>query len=100
MRGWPIGLALWLLALAAADIACFVLVWRFFVESEHGQLLDTVALTGNSIGQARISDLVDTILNTMSAVSLAIATAAVGFIALIRRRIAVAVGAVLLIVGA
>jgi membrane-associated phospholipid phosphatase len=100
MRGWPIGLALWLLVLAGAELAAFIVVWRFFVKSEHGQLLDTVALTANSIGQARIEDLVGTILNTLSAVSLAIATAVVGFIALIRRRFAVALGAILLIVGA
>jgi membrane-associated phospholipid phosphatase len=100
MRGRPIGLALWLLVLAGAELAAFLLVWRFFVQSEHGQLLDTVALTANRIGQARLENLVNTILNTLSAASLVIATAAVGFIALIRRRVAVAVGAILLIVGA
>lgn len=100
MRGWPIGLALWLLVLAGAELTAFLWVWRFFVQSEHGQLLDTVALTANQIGQARLENLVSTILNTLSAVSLAIATAVVGFIALIRRRVAVAVGAILLIVGA
>jgi membrane-associated phospholipid phosphatase len=100
MRGWPIGLVLWLLVLASAQVAGFMLVCHFFVQSEHGQLLDTVALTGNSIGQARVEGPVDTVLNTMSALSLAIATAVVGFIALIRRRIAVAFGAILLIVGA
>ena len=100
MRRWPIGLAVWLLALAGAEMAAFVLVWRFFVRSEPGQLLDTLALTGNSIGQARVENVVNTVLNTISALSLVVATAVVGFIALIRRRIAVAVGAVLLIVGA
>jgi membrane-associated phospholipid phosphatase len=100
MRGWPFGLILWLLVLAGAEVAGFVVIWHFFVQTEHGQLLDTVALTGNSIGQARIEDLVNTVLNTMSALSLAIATMVVGFIALIRRRIAVAFGVILLIVGA
>jgi membrane-associated phospholipid phosphatase len=100
MRGRPVGLALWLLVLAGAEVAAFVIVWRFFVRSEHGQLLDTVALAGNSIGHARVGDLVDTVLSTVSALWLVIATAVVGFIALIRRRIAVAFGAILLIVGA
>jgi membrane-associated phospholipid phosphatase len=100
MRRWPVGLALWLVVLAAAEAVAFVAVARFFVHTEHGQLLDTVALTGNSIGRVRIEQLVDTILNTLSAVSLVIATATVGFIALIRRRIAVAFGAILLIAGA
>jgi membrane-associated phospholipid phosphatase len=100
MRRWPLGLVLWLLALAGAEVVGFVLVAHFFVRSEHGQLLDTVALAGNRIGRARIEHLVDVILNTISVLSVAVATAAVGFIALIRRRIAVGVGVILLIAGA
>lgn len=100
MRRWPFGLVLWLLVLACAEVVAFVAIWRFFVQSRHGQALDTVALVGNSIGQARISDVVNTVLNTMSVLSLAIATAVVAFIALIRRRVAVAIGAIVLIVGA
>jgi membrane-associated phospholipid phosphatase len=86
--------------LASVEVAAFVEVWRFFVDTEHGQLLDTIALTGNSIGRRTVRGLVSTVLNTMSVVSLAVASAVVGFIALIRRRIAVAVVAILLIVGA
>ena len=100
MRRWPVGLALWLLVLAGMEVAGFVAVWRFFVQSAHGQLLDTVALAGNSIGHARVENLVNTILNTISALSLVIAMAVIGFIALTRRRVAVAFGAMLLIVGA
>ena len=100
MRRWPIGLGLWLLVLAAVEVVCLVAVCRFFVQSAHGQLLDTVALAGNWIGQARIENLVDTVLKTVSVVSLVVATAVIGFIALIRRRVAVAFGAMLLIVGA
>jgi membrane-associated phospholipid phosphatase len=100
MRRWPIGLGLWLLVLAAIEVVCLAAVIRFFVRSEHGQLLDTIALEGNWIGRSRIEDLVDTVLNTVSVVSLVAATAVIGFIALIRRRVAVAFGAMLLIVGA
>jgi membrane-associated phospholipid phosphatase len=100
MRRWPIGLGLWLLVLAAVEVVCLAAVCRFFVQSERGQLLDTVALAGNWIGRARIENLVDTVLNTVSVVSLVVATAVIGFIALIRRRVAVAFGAMLLIVGA
>src|SRR5690242_14534958 len=85
MRRWPIGLVLWLLLLAAAEAVLFVIIWRFFVRTEHGQLLDTVALTGNRIGRTHISGVVDTVLNTMTVVSITAATAAVGFIALARR---------------
>ena len=100
MRRWPIGLGLWLLVLAAIEVVCLAAVCRFFVQSEHGQLLDTLALAGNWIGRTRIETLVDRVLNTVSVVSLVAATAVIGFIALIRRRVAVAFGAILLIVGA
>src|SRR4051812_49289190 len=99
MRGWPIGLAVWLLLVAVAQAAVFVAVWRFFVHSEHGQLLDYVALSGNGIGQDRIAGLVHDTLSTISVVSLAGATIAVGFIAVARRRLALGIGAVLLVAG-
>ncbi|UWZ39972.1 phosphatase PAP2 family protein [Dactylosporangium roseum] len=100
MRGWPVGLVLWLLLLAVAGTVGFVEVWRFFVQTEQGQLLDYVALTGNSIGRARVESIVDNTLNGISVLSLAVATVVIGFIALARRRVALAVGAVLLIGGA
>jgi membrane-associated phospholipid phosphatase len=93
-------LAVWLLLLSAAQAVALVQLWRFFVHTEHGQLLDWIALTGNSIGRDRIDELVDRVLNAMSALSLAIATAVIGFIALIRGRKALALMTILLIVGA
>jgi membrane-associated phospholipid phosphatase len=95
-----VGYLAWLLLLAAGQAVAFLAVWRFFVTTEHGQLLDTIALAGNSIGFHRIDGLVDTTLNAMSVVSLAVATAVIGFIALIRGRVLLAVVAMLLIVGA
>lgn len=91
---------MWLLVLAGVEVAAFVAAWRFFVRSEHGQLLDTVALSANRIGQAGVASPVGTVLNAISALWLAVATAVVGFIALIRRRIAVASGVILLVAGA
>ena len=96
-RGWT---AVWLVVLALIQTAAFGLVWRFAVHTELGQWLDTVALTGNRIGQDRIDDPVDTLLNAMSVVSLLAATVVIGFIALIRGRKALAVTATLLIAGA
>ncbi|MBU8855880.1 MULTISPECIES: phosphatase PAP2 family protein [unclassified Micromonospora] len=96
-RGWT---AVWLVVLALIQTAAFGLVWRFAVHTELGQWLDTVALTGNRIGQDRIDGPVDTILNAMSVVSLLAATTVIGFIALIRGRKALAVTATLLIAGA
>jgi membrane-associated phospholipid phosphatase len=100
MRDWgTAAVAGWLLALGAACTAGFVALARFFVRTEHGQKIDTIALTGNSIGQARIDDFVDTVLNAMSVVSLASAAAVVAFIALIRGRRGLALMVLLLIAG-
>ncbi|MFF5173792.1 phosphatase PAP2 family protein [Micromonospora sp. NPDC000089] len=96
-RGWT---AVWLVVLALAQAAALVVVWRFAVHTGTGQWLDTVALTGNRIGQDRIDGLVNRILNAMSVLSLLIATVVIGFIALIRGRKALALAATLLIAGA
>ena len=98
--GRRVGLGLWLVLLAGVQAAGLFVVWRFFVRTAHGQLLDFVALTGNRVGRTRIENLVNTILGTVSVLSLGVATVVIGFIALTRRRIAVAVGALLLIAGA
>jgi membrane-associated phospholipid phosphatase len=89
-----------LLALGAACVAAFLALVRFFVRTEHGQKIDTIALTGTSIGQARIDELVNTVLDAMSVVSLAFAAAAIAFIALARRRRGLALAVLLLIAGA
>ncbi|WP_431910411.1 phosphatase PAP2 family protein [Micromonospora carbonacea] len=96
-RGWT---AVWLVVLALAQTAAFLVVWRAALHTELGQWLDTAALTGNRIGQDHIAEPVNRILNTMSALSLLAATAVIGFIALIRRRVALAITATLLIAGA
>ncbi|MFC5922804.1 phosphatase PAP2 family protein [Micromonospora vulcania] len=96
-RGWT---AVWLVVLALVQAAAFLAVWRVAVHTEIGQWIDTVALTGNRIGQDRIDGPVSKLLNAMSVVSLLAATAMIGFIALIRGRIALAITATLLIAGA
>ncbi|KXK61619.1 PA-phosphatase [Micromonospora rosaria] len=96
-RGWT---AVWLVVLALAQVAAFLAVWKLAVHTFLGQWLDTVALTGNKIGQSRIEGPMDHVLNAMSVVSLLAATAVIGFIALIRGRVALAITATLLIAGA
>ncbi|SCF02647.1 PAP2 superfamily protein [Micromonospora coriariae] len=96
-RGWT---AVWLVVMALVQAAAFLVVWRVSVHTEVGQWIDTVALTGNRIGQDRIDGPVDKLLNAMSVVSLLAATAMIGFIALMRGRIALAITATLLIAGA
>ncbi|MFV2104214.1 phosphatase PAP2 family protein [Micromonospora sp. LOL_024] len=94
------GTAVWLVVLALLQTAAFIALWRFALHVEVGQWIDTVALTGNRIGRDHIEDPVDQILNAMSVVALLAVTVMIGFIALIRGRIALAVAATLLIAGA
>ncbi|MEU2610498.1 phosphatase PAP2 family protein [Micromonospora sp. NPDC007271] len=96
-RGWT---AVWLVVLALAQAVALLLLWRIAVHTALGQWIDTVALTGNRIGQDRIDGPVNRILNAMSVVSLLAATAVIGFIALIRNRKTLAVTTTLLIAGA
>lgn len=91
---------MWLVVLALAHVAALVAVWRLALHTQTGQWLDTVALTGNEIGQDRIDEPVNRVLDAVSVVSLLAATAVIGFIALLRRRIALALTATALIVGA
>jgi membrane-associated phospholipid phosphatase len=90
----------WCLLLAAGQTAAFVLVWWFFVRTWRGQTLDTIALTGNSIGQDEAYGPANTVLGVVSVASLALATGVIGFIALIRGRVLLAVVATALIGGA
>ncbi|PZG15952.1 PA-phosphatase [Micromonospora craterilacus] len=94
------GTAVWLVVLALVQAAAFIAVWRFALHTGIGQWIDTVALTGNRIGRDHIEEPVDRILNAMSVVSLLAVTITIGFIALIRGRVALAVAATLLIAGA
>lgn len=96
-RAWT---AVWLVLLAVVQVAAFLALWRFALHTEYGQWLDTVALTGNRIGQDRIEEPVSRVLNAMSVVSLLVATAVIGFIAVIRGRFALAIMATVLIGGA
>ncbi|GGM57911.1 phosphatidic acid phosphatase [Micromonospora sonchi] len=94
------GTGVWLVVLALVQAAAFIVVWRFALHTETGQWIDTVALTGNWIGRDHIEEPVNRLLHAMSVVSLLAATLMIGFIALIRGRVALAIAATLLIAGA
>ncbi len=93
-------LAGWLAVLTIAQAAAFVEIWSVFVRRPHGQLLDTLALTGNSIGQNAVNGPVATVLNGLSLVSVAAAAVAIAVIALLRGRVLLALVAVGVIVAA
>lgn len=100
MRARAVGTGLWLVAVAAGQLAALELVRRFFVGTARGQLLDTAALEGNAIGRSHVDGLVDTVLSAMTVASLFAATLVIGFIALLRGRVMLAAAATLMIVGA
>jgi membrane-associated phospholipid phosphatase len=99
MRGRSLLVALWLCVSAMGHMVLFAVLWRLFIRSRTGQLLDYLALSGNWIGRRHITGIIDLVLNTMSVVSLAAAIIVVCFIGLAQRRVAVALVAALLIVG-
>jgi membrane-associated phospholipid phosphatase len=97
VRWW---LVPWLVVVAAGQVVAFELVRRFFVGTARGQRIDTAALAGNSIGRRHIEELIEAVLGAMTVASLLTATLVIGFIALIRRRVVLALLATALILGA
>ncbi len=96
----PVLLSVGLVTIAAIQVIAFVAVYRFFVLTERGQALDTIALASNELGTNRLGGPVNAVLNAISVVAVVIAMVVVGFIALVRRRVALAVTSVVLIAGA
>jgi membrane-associated phospholipid phosphatase len=92
--------AFWLLLVGAAEAAALVALWWYFVRTEAGQVLDTIALAGNSIGQDRVDGLANTVLNAVSLTSLAVATLTVAVVALARGRLLLTLVATAFVVGA
>lgn len=95
--GW---VTAWLLLLFAVQVITFVLVWRYFVHTVDGQSLDRIAYRGHTIGQWRIDRPVRSALKAISILSLISVTAVIGFIAVARARLMLAVVSMSMIVGA
>ncbi|HLT09485.1 MAG TPA: phosphatase PAP2 family protein [Micromonosporaceae bacterium] len=89
----------WLAALAVANLVLLLLVVKYSIGTIRGQMLDTVALAGNSLGRVRFGGTLNTALDAISVASLVLVLLVVGLIALLRRRFALAVMAVILVAG-
>lgn len=89
----------WLASLALANVVLFVLVASLSVGTIRGQMLDTIALAGNSIGREQIRAPLNTALNAISVGSLILVLILVGAIALARKRYSLAIMAVVLVAG-
>lgn len=92
--------AAWLVLLLAVQVVAVATLWHYAARTTTGQSLDTVSLTGTAIGWHRIEGPVGAVLDAVSVLSLLVATATIGFIALLRRRFALAVATTALIAGA
>jgi membrane-associated phospholipid phosphatase len=99
-RRSPALLATLLIVVAVAETVLFVGLFRLFVLTARGQGLDTIALASNTLGADRLGRPVNTVLDAISLVAVIIAACVVGFIAVIRRRFALAATSIVLIVGA
>ncbi len=89
-----------LFLIAGGETLILVVLFRAFVLTRGGQLVETIALASNTLGAARIGKPVNSVLDAISIVAVVIVMAVVSFIALIRKRFALAVTSVVLIGGA
>lgn len=91
--------ALWLLLVAAGCALLVLAVDHVFVLTVRGQLVDSAGLEGAKIGRSRIIEPVHTVLDIVSVGALAAAGLVAGGVALLRRRLALALVAVGTLVG-
>ncbi|MDH3704838.1 MAG: phosphatase PAP2 family protein [Acidimicrobiia bacterium] len=90
----------WLAVVGAGALLALVATYAFFVRTTLGQELDEAALVGSEHeAQGVISEAWE-LLDVISVGSLAVATAAIAAVALLRRRVALAVAALATIGGA
>ncbi|WP_246260518.1 phosphatase PAP2 family protein [Cellulomonas taurus] len=74
--------------------------WRLFVATEHGQAVDQASLEGAHIGQGRLWQVAEPVLDVVSVGFIVGAVLFCGAIALIRRRWSLAIAATLVLGGA
>lgn len=99
MRSPKLTTAAWLAVLTSVNAGLLLLVVHYSLGTIRGQMLDTVALTGNWVGRDRFGVPLNTALNAISVASLVIVLIVVGLIPLVRRRYSLAIMAVVLVAG-
>jgi membrane-associated phospholipid phosphatase len=86
--------------LAALAAAAVVGVWWFFVTTPTGQRIDEVAYFGSRIGRSRLDGGARSVLDVVSVPFLALTILVAGAVALLRRRLMVALAVVAVVGGA
>lgn len=90
----------WLGMLGLVNLVLFAAVAWVSVRTIRGQMLDTIALNGNSLGRRTLDDALDAALNAISVASLGLILVIILVVALARRRVALAVMSASVVVGA
>ncbi|ROR54989.1 PAP2 superfamily protein [Luteococcus japonicus] len=88
------------LLLALASGVATLGVWRFFVVTTRGQLLDSIAYLGAAIGQSHVADRLQRVLETVSVGAIALVMLLVALVAVLRRRWMLALEAAALVAAA
>ena len=88
------------LLVAAVAAAGIWVTWRVFVGTEHGQAVDQASLDGAHIGQNRLWEVAEPVLDVVSVGFIAAAIVACAVIAFVRRRWGLALVAAGVLVGA
>ncbi len=90
----------WTVLVALVAALGVVGCWRLFVATEHGQAVDQASLEGAHIGQGRLWQVAEPVLDVVSVGFIVGAVLFCGAIALIRRRWSLAIAATLVLGGA
>ncbi len=91
--------AAWLALLWMVNVGLFLVLQYASVRTISGQMLDTVALYGNSLGRRTVDGPLDVALNAVSAVSLVLVLVVIGAVAAVRRRYSLAIMSAVVVVG-
>ena len=89
----------WLAGLGLVNVVLFVLVVEVFVGTIRGQMLDTIALEGNSFGRRTAAETLNAALQAISVVSVALILVTIAVVAVARRRYTLAVMSIAVVVG-
>jgi membrane-associated phospholipid phosphatase len=89
----------WLGALWLANVLLFILLTSAFVHTVRGQMLDTVALGGNSLGRRTVDAPLDATLGAVSAASIGVVLIIILVVALARRRLVLALMSAVVVLG-
>ncbi len=89
----------WLALLWLVNVGLLALLVRASIWTISGQMLDTVALAGNSLGRRTVDAPLDVALNAVSVVSIAVVLVAIAAVAVLRQRYSLAIMSAVVVIG-